>query len=349
MAVVLLGMLVGCGSEPQPATQGARGAGAPIAVAAIEISARDLYRTLVVTGTVEPRHRVRLASRIAGLVHTVRVEEGQQLAASEVLAELDMAELRAELTRARAEEEAARLSFQRATELHARGVQSTSQLDAARVALEVAESEHALRRTRVDFGTIVSPLDAVVSARMVEPGEAVQAHATLFELVTLHELVMRVGVSELDVVHLRVGDVVPVLVDALPAVALEGVVSKIFPTADTASRLTSVEIALPSESASLGLRPGFMARLSARIDVRANVLAVPVAAVGRDASGHYVYVIDDGTLQRREITLGAGYAEWTEIKAGLQAGEVVLASNPIGMRNGQSVRVVATRSVVDER
>lgn len=92
-----------------------------------------------------------------------------------------------------------------------------------------------------------------------------------------------------------------------------------------------------------------MARLSARIDVRANVLAVPVAAVGRDASGHYVYVIDDGTLQRREITLGAGYAEWTEIKAGLQAGEVVLASNPIGMRNGQSVRVVATRSVVDER
>lgn len=334
--------LTGCSSEtPAPAS---RPAAEPVPVAGIEIQPRDLYRQLSVSGTVEARVRVRVAARAAGLVERVTVEEGQHVEAGAVLATLDMAEAQAELVRARAEENSARLEFRRATELRDRGVISAAQLDAARVALEVAQSEHVLRRTRVGFGTIESPIGGVVSARHVEPGESVQAQAALFDLASLDDLVIRVGISELDVVHLSIEQQVPVIVDALPGLELTGTVRRIFPVAESVSRQTTVEIALPHEASALGVRPGFLARVRARIDLRPGVLVVPVAAVGADDEGHYVYAIDNGSLSRRAIKIGVTRAEWVEVAHGLNAGEQVLASNPIEMREGQAVRIVTMRN-----
>lgn len=331
------------GSEAPPAS---RGEGAATPVAAIEIQPRDLSRQLSLSGTVAPRATVRLASRIAGGVESVRVEEGQWVSAGELLATLDMAETRAELARARAEERAAEVEFRRAEELHARGMLSAAQRDVAEVGLQVAQSEHALWRTRVEFGRIVSPLDAVVAARHVEPGEAVQAQATLFELAALDELTIRVGVSELDVVHLRPGHAMSVRLDALPELELAATVKRIFPVAESASRLTTVEIALPSEAGARGVRPGFLARIRSTIDPRPGALVVPAAAVGVADGQAYVYVIEDGRLLRRKVGIGVTRGSWSEVVEGLATGEMVLASNPLEMRDGQPVRIVAMRDKV---
>ena len=347
IAILVLTGLVACGGEAPTATT--RPVGALVPVAAIEIQPRDLYRQLSVSGTVEARVRVRVPTRSAGLVETVSVEEGEHVLAGRVLATLDLSEARAELVRARAEENSARLDFRRASELRDRGAVSASQLDAARVALEVAESERALWETRVGFATVAAPIAGVVSARHVEPGEAVQAQATLFELTALDELVVRVGVSELDVVHLDVGQGLAVHIDALPALELVGTVRRIFPVAESASRQTTVEVALPPEAARLGVRPGFLARVRARVDERLGVLVVPVAAVGADDDGHYVFAIEDGALVRRDIEIGVTRAEWVEVATGLGVGEKVLASNPIEMRPGQGVRVVSMRNGADVR
>ncbi|HRQ59325.1 MAG TPA: efflux RND transporter periplasmic adaptor subunit [Azoarcus taiwanensis] len=347
LALLVMTSVAACGGEAPTATT--LSAGPLVPVAAIEIQPRDLYRQLSVSGTVEARVRVRVPTRSAGLVETVTVEEGEHVAAGRVLATLDLSEARAELVRARAEENSARLEFRRASELRERGAVSASQLDAARVALEVAESERALWETRVGFATVAAPIAGVVSARHVEPGEAVQAQATLFELTALDELVVRVGVSELDVVHLGVGQTLAVHIDALPALELVGTVRRIFPVAESVSRQTTVEIALPGEAAGLGVRPGFLARVRARVDQRLDVLVVPVAAVGADDDGHYVFAIDDGALVRRNIEIGVTRAEWVEVAAGLRVGEKVLASNPIEMRAGQAVRVVSMRNGADVR
>ena len=347
LALLALLGLAACGGEaPPPAS---RPAAAPVPVAAMEVQPREVSRELVLSGTVEARVNVRVAARTAGLVERVWVEEGRQVVAGELLAELDMAEARAELVRAQAEQRAAMLAWRRAAELHERGVVSAAQLDAARVALEVADSEQALRQTRADFGSIVAPIDAVVAARHVEPGEAVQAHAALFELASLDDLVVRVRVSELDVVHLEPSQSVTLGVDALPALALSATVRRIFPVADAASRQTTVEIALPSDASALGVRPGFLARVQARIDIRPDALVVPVAAVGVDGRGHYVYVIDQARLARRAVTPGVTRGQWVEVTEGLTTGEQVLASNPIEMREGQAVRVVTLRHAADAR
>lgn len=312
-------------------------------VAAVEIQPRDLSRQISLSGTVQPRTRIRLASRTGGTVKTVHFEEADAVERGALLAELDMSEPGAELARARALKVEAELEYRRATELRENRIISPAEYQRARAALEVADSEVRLWETRVDFGRITAPMDAVIIARHVEPGEAVQAHDTLFELASLDSLVIHLGVSELDLVHLAPGQPVPVRLDALPELEMRAELRRIFPVADLQSRLTTVEVALPATATEDGVRPGYLARVTMTVDERPGVLAVPSAALGEDGDIRYVYVIRDERLQRREVEPGVTRGSWTEIVSGLEAREIVLATNPIDMRDGQRVRIVGWR------
>ena len=313
------------------------------AIAAVEIQPRDLSRQLSVSATVEPRVRIRLASRADGTLDEVRPEVGDAVGAGDVLARLDVSEEQAELDRARAQEDDARRQYQRTRELRDQGVASAAALQRDEALLQVAESERRLWQSRVAFGAVEAPRDAVVTARHVEPGEAVDARQTLFELAAMDELVMRPGVSELDVAHLEEGMEVPLRLDAMPGEPLQGHIRRIFPMAASDSRLVTVEIALPEDAAERGVRPGYLGRVRMAIDRRPDSLAVPAGALGEDDDGRYVYVVEDEQVRRRGVEPGVTRGEWTEILDGLEQGEVVLASNPLDMTDGQSVRIVGWR------
>jgi membrane fusion protein, multidrug efflux system len=125
---------------------------------------------------------------------------------------------------------------------------------------------------------------------------------------------------------------------------MEANVRRIAPAADPESRLLTVEIALPEDAAERGVRPGFLARVTLPVEELEAALAVPSAAVGEDGDVRYVYVIEDERLVRREIELGVSRGPLAVVAAGLEAGEIVLATNPIDMRDGQRVRIVGWRS-----
>jgi len=346
LVLSLLALLsAGCDRDREPPSRQAQAPpGTP--VAAMAMAERDLSRKVLVSAAVEPRMHIRLASRTSGRVNAVYKEEGDRVQAGELLAELDMSEQRAELRRARVEEERARTNYERIETLRERDNVSLAEFQSARAELRVAESERELWQTRVAFGRIEAPRDAVVTRRLIEPGEAVQEQDTLFELSDLSQLVIQPGLSELDVVHLERGQSLPVRLDALPGRPFEGRVQRIFPAADGDSRLITVEVALPPDAAEKGVKPGFLARLEFTVNRQSGVLALPASIVGsdEDRGGHYVYVIEDGRLVHRPVTTGVTQDGWTEITGGVEAGETVLASNPIDMRDGQRVRIVQRRN-----
>ncbi len=314
------------------------------AVAVMEMEPRDMSRRVTVSAPVEPRVLIRLASRTTGTVDRLLKEEGDRVRRGELLAELDMSEQRAELDRAEAEQERARLDYERLAELRERRAVSLADYQQALANLRVAESERQLWQTRVAFGRITAPQDTVITRRYIEPGEAVQQHDTLFELAAMDELVVRPGLPEVDVVHLMPGQLVTVRLDALPDQRFAGTVRRIFPSADTGSRLVTVEVALPEDADTRGVRPGYLARLQFDVDPRTGVLALPTPSVGADDDGYYVYLVENDALVRRSVQIGINRGGWTEITDGLSPGEVVLASNPIDMREGQEVRIVERRN-----
>lgn len=339
----LLLLLAACSGD-NPGESNARlesAQAAAMPVQAVEVAPRDLSRTVRVSAQVQPLRLIRLASRTGGVLDEVLVEEGDRVQRDQIIARIDVAEQQAELARARARLEERELSLERMSRLRARAHVDEASFEAARAEYAIAESEVLLWQTRVDFGTVKSTIDGTVIARHVEPGEAIAVHAPLFELSDLENLVLRLGVSELDVGELAVGDAVEVHMDALhDASAFNGRVRRIFPAAEASSRLVTVEVALP-DAAARGVRPGFLARATLQVDRRDGALAVPAAALAEQAGGYYVMVIDaDNRLERRPVEPGVGRGMWQEILDGLEPGEHVIATNPLDLNEGSRVRIV---------
>jgi membrane fusion protein (multidrug efflux system) len=311
--------------------------------AAAEITRRDLSRQFSASAQVEAHSRSRLAARTSGTVAEVLVEAGDAVEAGAVLARLDMREQRAELARIEARRAQAQSNYQRSATLHERGLLAAEAYERARADRDVVAREADLWRTRIDFGEITAPMDAMITARHIEVGEGVQALDGLFDLTRTDLLVVRMGVSELDVAFVSPGQEIPVHLDALPGAPLPATVRRIFPQADASSRLVTVELALPEDSWARGVRPGFLARVRLAIDPRPDVLAAPAAGIAEEGGEAYVFVIIDGRLERRVIERGVTRGDWTEILSGLDEGEVVLATNPGELTDGQAVRIVGWR------
>ena len=336
-------LLVGCGSdeaEQSGASFSARESSMP--VRAFIVSRQDLSRRVQVASPVAPLRRIELAARTDGIVSEVMVEAGDRVEQGQLLARLDVSEQRAELARAEAALREAQANFDRLQRLRESDYIDEASFVTSRSELEVAESDVRLWETRVEFGRIVAPVDGHVIARMVEPGAAIGRLAPAFELADLDELVVRVGVSELDLEQLDIGDAVPVRVDAVAAQGpIDGRVRRIFPAAEDASRLVTVEIKMPG-AFERGVRPGYLARADLLVDFRQDVLAVPTGSVGvGDRS--YVMVIDENDeLVRRVVDTGVIRGSWREITGGLQSGDRIVSSNPIDLAEGDLVRIVDT-------
>lgn len=346
--LLLLGLSLLLLSGCEPAEQAGSSAGTTtesraIAVAAAEVQHRDLSRRLLLSATVRPRETVRLSAQTRGIVQQLLVEEGDRVQAGQLLLSLDQAEQRAELTRAEALLEQARLAYRRQAELYQRELTSSSEYQAQAAALRVAESEYQLWQTRVAFGTVLAPRDAVVSKRWVELGESIREQDPLLELTDVSQLVLHLGVSELDVAYLALGQQVEVQLDAMPGRTLTAQIRRIFPTAELSSRFITVEVALPTDAWQQGVRPGFLGRVHLMIDARQDALAVPASAVMQQDEGAFVMVIADERLEKRAVQIGVQRGQWLELTEGVAAGEVVLAALAGEMTEGQRVRIVGWR------
>ncbi len=308
---------------------------------AAEVAPRDLSRTVRVSAPVEPLRTIRLATSVEGIVLEILFEEGDRVRAGQVIARLDVAEQRAELARARARLGERRAHFARLEDLRQRDYVDAGTFDAAKAELDIAASDVELWETRVGFGVVRATADGTVVARHVEPGEAVGRHAPVADIADLDELVLRLGVSELDVGALQPDAAVEVRIDALDAGQVFAArIRRIFPSAEAVSRLVVVEVIIPG-AAELGVRPGFLARAELLVDRRERALAVPAGAVGELDNGHYVMVIGaEDRLERRAVTPGITRGAWQEILDGLAPGERVVASNPLDLSAGTRVRIV---------
>jgi RND family efflux transporter MFP subunit len=341
-SIMLSTLAVACsrGDSAQGSPGGRPGGGSkdiPVAVEAAQL--RDLARSVTVTGPVEPIRTVSVNAQMTGTLLDVLVEEGDRVDAGELMAELDARETSAQLERAEAVLANAESAFQRAQQLQANGLTTQADLDAARSAYSIAKADVELWRTRLAFSRITAPVSGVVTAKMVEQGSAVSTNQAMFQIADDSLLVVRVRVSELDVVQLKPGNPATVRLDAYPDARISGRIRRVFPSADAASRLVPVEVALGRTARDVELRPGFLARVEFALDRREDVMAVPASAIGVADDGTFVFTVDADTLIRKPVQTGVTAAGWIEITRGLDPGELVVTSGHVNLRPGITVRV----------
>lgn len=338
-------LIAGCSSGAGETREATRARQAPREVQAVSVAVapaqrRDLERRVTVTGPVEPVRRIQVASQSAGTVVRVEVMEGDSVAKERLLAALDDREIAAQLRRAEAVLTNAATAFDRVRALHQDSIISDLEFEESRAAYEVAQSDVAIWRTRMNFTRIVAPSEGVITVKYIEAGSAVSQNQIVFELADISLLVVRVQVSELDVVYLSAGEPVEVQLDAFPDARIPGTIRRIFPAADPQSRLVPVEVALGPVRRGLDVRPGFLARTTFRLDRRPGALVVPAAAVSVVGDETFVYLVEADTLVRRAVRLGLSAEGSVQVTDGVAEGDWLVTSGQAALRQGARVRVM---------
>ena len=155
---------------------------------------------------------------------------------------------------------------------------------------------------------------------------------------------MEVGVPEGHIARIRNGDPVRVRFSALPGVEFAARVREISWALD-ASSTYPVRVRLDAPSPSI--RPGMAGDAEFRFGTGgpADPLVVPVKAVGEDAAGRYVFVIEGvdngvGNVQRRPVRIGSLLADGFAVEEGLAEGERVATAGLGSLMNGMKVRLL---------
>lgn len=335
----------GGGGRGGPGGPGGAGQASPVETAVVVEG--DISRVVVLPGTVEPIRTIGVNAQVAGALLEVSVEEGDRVEEGQIVARLDDRELQAQLRSAEASYEVAEAAFDRARQLLERQVITQPEYEAERTGFEAARAQLDQLRTRVGFTEVRAPIGGVVTTKLVQTGDVVGNQGRLLEVAEVDTMVVRVAVSELDIVQIHEGDRVDVTLDALSDEVLQATVRRVFPAADPTTRLIPVEVAL-SAADGRRARPGFLARVSFELDPKPNARLIPASAIVSRGGGEGVYLVADSTVVLRSVTPGLTSGGQIEIVDGLDVGDRVVTLGANLLRDGGKIRdVTGQRAAVD--
>jgi Cu(I)/Ag(I) efflux system membrane fusion protein len=172
---------------------------------------------------------------------------------------------------------------------------------------------------------LTAPFDGVVLEKMVVAGQGVMPGMKLYRLANLRTVWIEGEVFEQDLGLIRVGAPARVELTAYPGRSFAGRVSFVWPTVDEQSRAGRVRVALPNPAGLI--RPGMYATMLFDAVLGRELVSVPAEALVMTGERNLVFVVaGDGTLQPREVTIGARAGDRIEIRHGLEPGERVVAT-----------------------
>jgi len=349
----------------------------------------DLTVIVTATGTLQPTNQVDVGSELSGIVKSVEVDYNDIVKVGQVLARLDTTKLEAQVVQSEAALKAAqarlreteanavemRRKFEHAKELSARQFISEEALvtaeaadkraaatvESAKSQVEQARATLEVDRTNLGKAVIRSPINGIVLARKVEPGQTVAATLQAPVLFTLAEdlahMELHVDVDEADIGVVRPGQEATFTVDAYPGRAFPSKVTQVRNAAKTVSGVVTYETVLSVDNQNLLLRPGMTGTAKITVNHLENVALVPNAALrftppepevaekrsfvsrllpipprsrpatqqSTDRRHQRIWTLQDGKLAPVEVALGATDGRMTQIDSGpLQPGAEVV-------------------------
>ena len=342
--------------------------------------------TVSATGNLQPTNQVDVGSELSGIVDTVRVDINDHVKKGQELARLDISKLQDAIAKSRAALIAAEAGVRQAeatvTESRAnlarlqevfqlsggkvpsRSEMETAQAARARAEANLASAQASVTQARASLSSdetnlakasILSPINGVVLARKVEPGQTVAASLQAPVLFTLAEdlaqMELQVNVDEADVGQVKTGQKASFSVDAYPGRKYPASISRVSYGSQVSEGVVSYPTVLKVDNSDLSLRPGMTATAEISTAARDNALLVPNAALRFTPSPGGAKKPDSGgilgsLLPRMPRSAGPRAPRGEEKNGGkrvwvLQDGQVVAVQIKTGLSNGRMTEVLA--------
>lgn len=359
-------LLAACGSS-EPTAEAAPGTAALEAtivdVAVVKAAVGPIESSLEISGTLAPRSRVGVKSKVPGTIERMLVDIGTAVAIGQTIATIDRREIDAQVDAATAAVAVAKASLDtaeaslanavlehdRAQNLFDKGALPRQRLDTAETAhrastaqrelaiANLAQVNATLRRLKEvqKDTTVTSPVNGYIVERNYDAG-AMPGDKPIVVVADLSEMKLEAGVSELEAGRLRTGMRAVVSVQAKPGDTFNGQLAAIAPEVDERNRHFKIDVRVPNNGRAL--LSGMYATARIIDQTKPNALLVPKEAVASRDGKRIVQRVQGDVVTAVEITEGLTDGARVQIVKGLSAGDTVLADARKQIAAGQKVR-----------
>jgi len=320
-------------------------------------------RPLVLPGTVRAWYEAPIFAQVAGYVHSWNEDYGANVKAGQLLATIDTPGLDAQYAAAKANLGVAQANYRLAVSTAARwqalaGTPAVSQQEvdvqaagaAARKAeVEAAAQEVARFAALEGFKRVVAPFDGVVTARLTDVGNYVNAaggdvsvrgnSTELFTVADVHALRVFVSVPQ-DYASLLGPDITATLHE--PSEPGKTIQAKFLTTARAFNANTrTAQTELTVDNSNRSLWPGTFVEVVFQVPTDPTVLTMPEAALIFRAEGAQVAIVDARNhVHLRDVTLGQNLGTTVQVTSGLSPGDKLVNNPTAGLLEGQLVQPV---------
>lgn len=328
-----------------------------------KVTMQTLPAKLRATGVVEAARRVTLSPEVSGRVTLVNdnVVPGGRLKKGETVLRVDARDYKTALAQAQAQVEQAKLAVAQeesrkqvaAKEWKLLGDQRPEaeaalalrlpQLANARAQLEGAKAALDRAQLNVSRTAVRAPFAGVVSSENIEVGQVVSPGAQLLTLVGTERVWVRGAIPLENLTTLQFGDTskTPTVADVVlemganESIRWKATALRVAAEIDTDTRTAQVIFAVdnPMDAKEIPLLPGTFVRLEIDGNPIENVVKIPRTGL---ANGNEAWVVEDGRLTKRRVSIAWRGDKEVAVKEGLSAGDEVVVtplSLPIeGMR-----------------
>lgn len=257
-----------------------------------EVVVAELYSdTINRTGKLDYKRTLNLSFKNGGYLALLNVDEGEKFNKGQLLASLDITELKEDKNANYAQLLQAKREVKRISRLMEEKMASERDLDNAITAVETTRAAYQVSYYNLEKAQLYAPFSGIVLARNTELGELQSPGQEVLKVAKL-EWVIKVALTGQEVSQVRLQQNVKVSLNHIGVV--NGVVSKVPAIADGDSNLFIIEVLLPDTVSNVGMVAGQLAGVSIAFESDNFVYRLPISAlVAVDEQGHAIVVAQE--------------------------------------------------------
>jgi multidrug efflux system membrane fusion protein len=323
-------------------------------VPAYQVKPEDVQIWKSFSGRTKAVDIVQIRPQVEGTITKVNFEDGQSVKQGDLLFVIDprkyqaeVNKLEADLKAAQNQEENAKRNFFRAQELRKTSTVSQSNFEDRQTAYIVSQANKEaikaqldIAKVNLDYAYVKSPITGKANRAEVTLGNLVSVNGDILTtVVSDKEMYVDFEVDEetyLTSVRAEVKDV-PVKVKSLKDTKYyEGKVSSVDNQIDTSSGTVRARAEFKNEDQALV--SGMFVSVEVGMPVLKNQVLVPETAIGTNQSRKFVYVVNDGVVEYRDVVIGELVGSKRLITSGLKEGDLIIRNGLIKFRPGMPVK-----------
>jgi macrolide-specific efflux system membrane fusion protein len=324
-----------------------------------------LERTVTSLGTLKPLEYVDVGTQVSGQVDRILVEAGETVQEGQLLAEIDptvflarvdadradLLNLQAQLAETRAQLNLSVAQYGRQGELLKARATSKDAYESSRAAVEVARAQIAALEAQIQkaqstlaadeanlgYTQIRAPMSGTVMSLTARQGQTLNANQSapiVLQIANLATMTVWTQVSEADVGKLTVGMPAYFTTLGYPGRRWEGKLRQILPTPEVVNNVVLYNALFDVANPDRLLMPQMTAQVFFVLDRVADATIVPVSALRPEGTGdesqRLVWVMKDGSIDKRPVTVGIQNRVNVQILSGVEPGEEVVIGEAEG-------------------